>query len=73
MKAFRDYDSRTKLKVYAAVGAICLVAIAWFAFFIVTLTKAFQASTAWETLAIYLLIIFSGAILWRMLGLHEMR
>lgn len=67
----QDVSLRTQIIVYAGLGVIGVAAIFIMSFFLVTLTKATQAASPWETLFIFMGAMGTLGALWRMMGLHE--
>lgn len=67
----RNLPWRKKLYVYAVLMAASLAAIAWFSFTAVTLRKAFDLASPWETLGLYLAFTGSLIVVYRACGFHR--
>jgi hypothetical protein len=68
---FRALPTPKKLLVYASAACIIAAVIAWLALIQVTLSKAFQAASPWETAGIFVVVTLTLVVFYRACGLHR--
>lgn len=62
-----------KIVLYVGLTALGAAGIAFMAFLLVTLRKAFELSSPWEVLGYFVIVIVGLAVLARLSGIHETR
>jgi hypothetical protein len=68
---FKALPTHRKLAFYAGLAVIFGIMIAYISLIIVTLQKAFETASPWETVSIFLIVTLAIAVLARVGGLHE--